>query len=321
MKASHKLVLALATVCCLTVAFEVRPATSPVNTRDVLPNTDKENIELFFEGKQAFLKKRTVADGLGPVFNAQSCASCHQYPRAGGSGDLTHAVNLAARRDGDRFDSLAQCGGPFFQKLSVAGVPRKEIPSYANLRTRRLPPNLFGAGLIEEIPESLILTNARKQPNEDGIAGHPNYINGELGRFGYKARVASIFEFMFLASRDELGLTSVFSPVETRVGCEAVVKQSNEPKASSQDIFHLMYFVKFSVPLKPISHTIEQSKGQEIFGAIGCAQCHVPSFNTGRNKIKAFDHVEVPLYSDLLLHNMGDSLADGFEEGLASGRD
>jgi len=281
----------------------------------ILPGTDQVNARLFSVGRQLFLRKRTAAEGLGPYFNAEGCISCHHIPVAGGSGDLKDAIVLAALSRNGHFDPLTSLGGPVFQKHAVPGVAPRMVPKVANLHSRRIPPNLLGAGLIQEIPEAAILANARSTPNEDGILGRPNMINRELGRFGYKAQVPSLFQFMFQAEFTEIGITSPFTP-------SASIKAANLPmesKVTSQEIFNLMYFVEFLAPFKPIDPAADDSAGAKIFARIGCAECHHPSFNTGPKKLATFDHVEVPLYSDLLLHNMGKSLADGFEDGQASG--
>ena len=322
MRAFAKMLYSLGALVVLLTPFGVSPAESARATNGVLANTDQETLKLFLLGKQAFLRRRTAVDGLGPYFNAESCSSCHHVPRPGGSGAPNNAVLMAAKVTGADFDPLLGQGGPVFQKHMLPGFSPKVIPGYANVRTRRVPPNLLGVGLIDEIPEEAILANARNQPNEDGIRGRPNWVGGRLGRFGYKAQVASIFEFMFQAERDEIGITSPFSSgVVREVSAVADENSVPQPKVNAQEIFHLMYFVKWLAPFSPRYKGNVQSRGETVFKETGCAECHVPHFNTGPKKINAFDNIEARLYSDLLLHDMGDELADKFEQGQAFGRD
>jgi CxxC motif-containing protein (DUF1111 family) len=297
---------------------------APVKQTEALPKIDDENLRLFLQGTKEFARRHTVADGLGPYFNATSCAECHRHPSAGGSGDLAHAVALAGRESGGHFDPLAAQGGPFFQRHAIAGFQVKTIPESANVRAHRIPPNLFGAGLIEEIPDSAVLANARSKPNADGILGRPNMVNDHLGHFGYKAQVPSLFEFMFDAASNEMGLTTPFSlggavrhsyvPV-SNVGGSAIYEMP------ARQVFNLMYFVKFLSPLEPTRNGPLESEGKAVFTSIGCAQCHVPAFKTGSSRIEALSNVDVPLYSDLLLHDLGPQLADHIADASASGQE
>lgn len=292
------------------------------NVGEVIDNLDKENLELFFEGKRLFLRKHTPADGLGPFFNETSCAGCHHIPKPGGAGDHRNAIILAGAYTADgRFDSLDGRGGPVFQKHALPGYAAKAIPAAATVRTTRVPPSLFGLGLVEAIPESAILANARSTPNADGVRGRANIVDGRVGRFGYKAQVPTLFEFMFTATLNELGISTPFALRPALKVVSGSNARERRFEINAQTMFKLMYFVQGLAPLKPRRQGAAERSGQKVFDTTGCNQCHVPSFNTGANKIRAFADVEVPLYSDLLLHDMGEQLADSFEDGAATGRE
>jgi CxxC motif-containing protein (DUF1111 family) len=310
-------------VVCFVAWFVA--AASMVSTQDVetIPGIDQSSRELFLAGKYFFQKEWVEQEGLGPTFNARSCIACHKLPRIGGFGGSENAVLLAAARTNDAFDNLGRYGGPIFQRHSIEGVPIKAVPEQANIRSTRVPPPLFGLGLIEEIPDAEILALAGPldSHNRAGIRGRANLVGGKVGRFGAKAQVSSLFDFMVEAASTEIGLRSPFKSGEDVVAGDSKYSLPSDPEINAQVVFRLMYFVKFLAPPSPKARGRLEVQGQTLFHQIGCDGCHVSTLMTGRNTARAFDRVPVTLYSDLLLHNMGDELADGFEQGLAAGQD
>ncbi len=290
---------------------------------EILKNVDAPNESLFVEGQEVFLARSTPEAGLRPSSNATSCVSCHHVPTAGGAGELADTVVFPGRAARVELDNLEYCGAPIFPQFAVRGTLRKPVHRQANVRAVRMPPPLYGLGLIEEIPDDAILANADPQDSDsDGISGRPNYVDGRLGRFGVKAQVPSLFEFMFGAALNELGLTSPFQRREVLNSCEAVQREHTpEPELSAQEVFQLMYFVKFLAPPKAKRQTDIEQAGNQVFQHLRCSKCHIPTFRTKASNIRAFDQVEVTLYSDLLLHDMGEVLSDGIVDGLATGRE
>jgi CxxC motif-containing protein (DUF1111 family) len=271
-------------------------------------------------------------DGLGPVFNARSCVACHNQGGAGGGGGLEHNVTLyvllseasGERREGvvhayatsDRYrETLAQLdptlpktGRPKLSQLVL--LPGQSgagellaLPSNIRLSQRNTPA-LFGAGLIDAIPERILLANERWQKVRHGGAqggdekrpvGRVHRLpNGKIGRFGWKAQVASLAEFVQAACAGELGLAnpgtaqpaSMARPSERAPGLDLTLKQCDELTA---------YVAALPRPVERPTPGAEA--GKALFAKIGCAHCHMPDLGTVEG-----------IYSDLLLHRMGTSL-------------
>jgi CxxC motif-containing protein (DUF1111 family) len=211
-------------------------------------------------------------------------------------------------------------GGPFahahaISELGVACERTPGIPAGANVTSVRNAPPLFGSGLIDAIPDDVIRAGA--VPRGDGVRGTPNLVRGpdrrkRVGRFGWKADTATLEQFVAEALRGELGVTSPLAPaiplpLETSTRCPGA---SPDPEAEEDVVAALTaYVAALPAPRPRRSHPA----GAAIFKETGCAACHVPTLTAGRR--------EVPLYSDLLLHDMGRTLDDQFVQGSAGGRD
>jgi CxxC motif-containing protein (DUF1111 family) len=172
---------------------------------DPLPDLPDDLLAAFEYGKEKFVAVQTPATGLGPVYNGKSCAECHSNPVPGGSGISldNRATRFARNVEGEPFNPLLNLGGPNLQKSSVAddlpgcNLAAEVVPPEANVTGMRQPPPLFGLGLIQAIPDSAILANADPTDADgDGIAGRANVSNGVIGRFGWKAAVPTILNFV-----------------------------------------------------------------------------------------------------------------------------
>ena len=299
---------------------------------DPLPGLSDADLAAFAFGKEKFVAAQTPASGLGPVFNGRSCVACHANPAPGGSGaSLDNRITRFARQvQGQPFDPLLHLGGPNLQKFSVGGelpgcsLAPEVVPAEANLTGLRQPPQLFGLGLIQGIPDTEIL--ARADPadeNGDGIAGRPNISNGVIGRFGWKAAVPTILDFAGLALVNELGITNYLFPNEMSpqgrpipVGCDVAADPED---ADAARLSGLLFYTTYLGPPPRGPITDAGLRGEALFTQIGCALCHTPSMKTGPNAIEALNEKEVPLYSDLLYHYMGGALDDHIIEGAAGG--
>jgi CxxC motif-containing protein (DUF1111 family) len=217
----------------------------------------------------------------------------------------------------------------------------------------RIPTPSFGAGLIEAIPDSAILANIDADASLKaglGIAGHPNAHlsgnanrsanDGTITRFGWKAQNKSLIMFAGEAYNVEMGITNQLFPQERdeTPGClfnatpedtlnftTASTPPSNANTAVLSDIEAFADFMRMLTPPTPAPGTPSTVNGRTIFAKIGCVQCHTPSFTTGRmfasgsSKVPsaALSNQTVNLFSDLLVHHMGRSLADGITQGSA----
>lgn len=292
-----------------------------VQIGDPLRGLTREQRRLFDEGKTAFGRTFTPEEGLGPLFNADSCGECHESPVPGGSGDEVE-VHSTKFVPPDVCDPLFQEGGPVIQQratplLKAKGIEKEQIPPSATGQAHRSTPPLFGFGLLDAIPDETIL--AYEDPNDangDGVSGRANrFSDGRIGRFGRKAFVPTLREFNAGAFPVEEGVTTPLQPVEETINGRPVPPDTDpapEPEVPESEIDAVTRFIQFLAPPPPdrVGDDSQRRTGEHLFQQIGCAKCHVPEMKTGPSDIEALDRKNVYLYSDLLLHDMGPELAD-----------
>lgn len=257
-------------------------------------------------GAELFSTTFKPEQGLGPLFNETSCVSCHNSPSAGGSGaeGLSTVLRVGQLTTG-QFDPMIGKGGPVARAHSIAelGVNcplAPGIPAGANVTSVRNTPPLFGDGLINAIPDAVISAGAVARGG--GIQGRPNFVDRRVGRFGWKADTPSLEQFVGEAFRNELGLTNPIAPLDLVPPGVCGGGQSS-PKIDAGAVSDVVAYID-SLPAP-------QPGGGDstVFDRIGCGACHVSNLGG------------VPLYSDLLLHNMGSALDDGVIQASAAGQD
>ena len=265
----------------------------------------------------------TPQAGLGPLFNASGCGECHEDPVTGANGDEVehHAAVFHPERAGAMCDLLADQGGPVFQDSvtpalhAALGIDREPRPPVATVVAERSTPDIFGFGLLDAVPDSVILSYADpNDTNHDGISGRPNrFFDGRLGRFGRKALVPALREFNDGAFQIEIGITNPSVPEEGTVGGDSLPAGTDpaaEPEIGARALVLTDAYVRLLAPPAPLKQSGEAHRGSDIFARVGCTGCHVPTLRTGDNPIPALSHKEVAAYTDLLLHDMGPDLAD-----------
>ncbi len=195
----------------------------------------------------------------------------------------------------------------------------------------RIPTPTFGDGLIEAIEDATILANktaSSSMKSTFGISGHENRSgnDGTITRFGWKAQNKSLLIFSGEAYNVEMGVTNEAfpNPRETSTGCDV----NGHPEDSSvapndmSDITGFAFFMRTLAPPTPVSSygNVSQAsiaRGQGFFTQVGCALCHTPTLTAGPSSIASLSRQSANLYSDLLVHNMGNQLADGISQGNA----
>src|SRR4029453_2276908 len=310
---------------------------SPLNAADSenltnpLPGLTVEEGNAFAAGLEDFLEVETVEDGLGPVFNGKSCAECHAVPSVGGS-----EPNLGVAREtrigrlfNGVFDPLdgsvsVNRGGGLLQQRAIQS-PRcqlkgETVPPEATVVSLRNSPPLFGAGLMEAIPEAPIRGNASRSGGRPNYVFNPDTGRTELGRFGWKAQVATLHQFAGDAYLNEMGITNPSFPHENLPqgqamppGCDTVA----DPEDDGSGVTAFTNFMRLLAPAPRRPVTDQVRRGEQVFSEVGCASCHVPTMMTGPNPVAALSNKPVNLFSDLLLHNVG--TGDGIGQGLAKG--
>ena len=309
----------------LTPEFMVVPASLGTALRSL----NAAQRRRFEAGRAVFETVFTPATGLGPLFNSVSCASCHEQPVVGGGGNNDPAEGgedvevhaTAFHGAGARCDDLAAVGGQVIQKQLTPAlsdflhITAEPIPAAATDSGHRTTPDLFGFGLLDAVPDAVIL--ARADPfdrNGDGISGRPNRTaDGRLGRFGRKAQAATLREFNADAFVMEMGITNPGNRTEQTVGGHPFptgIDPLPEPEISAEQFDAADAFVRFLAPPARAPLDFTGALGSVLFRKIGCASCHVPALATGSNPESEVRSRVVPAFTDLLLHDMGPDLAD-----------
>lgn len=304
---------------------------------DPIAGITPAEFSLFRLGLDDFLEVETAEEGLGPAFNGTSCAACHNVPAIGGSGVITEM--RAGRRDGEgRGHGL---DGPESTLLHLFSIPthgcQPALPADATLIDRRMPIPLFGAGLVEAIPDEDIESLADPDDrNRDGISGRAARIRDlatgaeRIGRFGWKAQHATPLTFGADAYRNEMGITNDIFPNEVGHGvsadamrlCDPIPDPEDfrEPSTGRRGIDNFEIFMQLLAPIAraPVDDAVRD--GERVFTSIGCAACHRPAFTTSADApLAVLRRQVVPLYSDLLLHDVG--TGDDMPQGAADGRE
>ncbi|MGH9744626.1 MAG: di-heme oxidoredictase family protein [Candidatus Acidiferrales bacterium] len=304
--------------------------------------------------------------GLGPRFNATSCSGCHAFPAVGGSSPPSNPQIAMAVADGatNKIPRFVTANGPVREARFIrnpdgspdGGVhdlfvitgrsdatgctisqPDFESAIEHNNVIFRIPTPIFGAGLVESITDTSILTNAAN-PHKSalGISGmvNRNGNDGTITRFGWKAQNKSLVMFAGEAYNVEQGVTNELFPNERdeTPGCmlnalpeDSTVLVPGESSIStasdySSDLVNFAAFGRLSAPPAPAPATALTQTGAQVFNQIGCNLCHSPSINTGSMFYgTGLSNVPVNAYSDFLVHNMGVGLADQVSQGLANG--
>lgn len=285
-------------------------------------------------------------DGLGPVCNAKSCVACHNQGGPGGGGDVTHNVTtFVYRTEGDAFahhmpregvvhamafnkvpletlnllhPDLPPVSQP--QLFQVVALPGNSVGSNHCVAVRpvvqisqRNTPALFGANLIDAIPDRVIIAMERKERLRWGMAPDKGddlpvgralrLADGRVGHFGWKAQSASLSDFVQAACANELGLSNP-GQAQPRPLSKPYYQQPASYDLTLEQCDQMTAFVaSLPRPIEKLSVDISQSdalEGKHLFSSVGCAECHTPNV----------DKVE-GIYSDLLLHDMGQPLEGG----------
>jgi CxxC motif-containing protein (DUF1111 family) len=290
-----------------------------------------------------FEETETVADGLGPLYNAQSCRECHQNPTSGGTSQvaelrvghqgsdhlfhnpeipIAHGAEVITGRT--LVNDRSICPNAAFPDTEI----QERVPDSENIRTTRVSLGLLGDGFVEAVADETLIELARNQCKESHrkICGQVIYVpiveapgQTGVGRFGWKDQHASLLSFSGDAYLNELGITTRLFPDEVTKLCNSAPEPNDQAAADgSDDVDHFARFIRASkAPGRDskLANTGQSPKGSKLFDKIGCAVCHVRTLTTAAagTKINGGSYI-IPEalggktfypYSDFLLHNVG----------------
>jgi CxxC motif-containing protein (DUF1111 family) len=304
-----------------------------------LRNASEAEHERFIEGDALFDLTFRPSDGLGPLYIRAACSACHA-DAANGPGAVQKMVVVEADGRTPAADQSALSYGHTVRPYYTAGAHTPITPPEQGvLVTRRLGPAVYGRGYIEAIADSEIeRVAAAQQSSTDGVSGRINRVtftsqpnpdspfhkhvygeSGLIGRFGLKARIATVDDFTADAFQGDMGLTSDLRPDElvnpdgksddSKPGVDVDLDTLN----ATADYLRLLEIPKRAAP---------SDEAIALFDRAQCSSCHIPSMRTRADyPIASLADIEAPIYSDLLLHDMGDALADGLTDGSAGPRE
>lgn len=279
----------------------------------------------FIRGDIAFNDEIFTRDkGLGPLFVSTSCGSCHAGDGKG------HPFTTLTRfgQDDSSGNKYLNTGGPQLQNRALPGHLPEVLPPNA-VFSRFTPPANTGLGFLDAVSDAVLLALA--DPNDedgDGISGTPNWIsltgytsprtnsilrNGRyIGRFGKKAGTYDLLQQTAVAYNQDMGINSTYEPYDTYSDAEI------DPEVSNQTILDVVFYLRaLKAPLPRDQQLSGVVAGKAIFSTIGCNKCHTPELRTDASPISALAYKTFYPYTDLLLHDMGEGLNDGYTEGAA----
>ncbi|MDE0767269.1 MAG: hypothetical protein OSB19_02665 [Opitutaceae bacterium] len=312
-------------------------------------------------------------DGLGPLFNTRSCSACHFKDGRGRppeKGEISNGLLIRISLPKNDRNAAPRAHPVYGNQLSVRALPGllpeatieisyKEIvgkypdenefriqqpeytiddwgygtPDASLLMSPRVAPSVFGLGLLDAIPDEIILAQADpNDQNGDGISGRPNWVKSpsrgdrQLGKYGWKANKATIEDQTAGAFQGDLGITSALFPEEnhslTQVDALAF-PSGGSPELNARDLEDIVFYLKTLAP--PASRFKDDNayeNGRRLFVQSQCSSCHTPEFTTGiQTEIPALANQRIYPYTDLLLHDMGEQLADNRPDFEAKGNE
>ncbi len=266
----------------------------------------------------------TPQNGLGPLFVANSCGSCHA---GDGKGHPFTTLTRFGQTD-NTGNQFIQQGGPQLQNRAIPGYTPELIPNNAT-SSKILPPANTGLGYLDAVSDQdILLMSDPNDANADGISGVPNWVNvppycqlrlnaismsGKyIARFGKKGAAYDLLQQTANAYNQDMGINSTYEPIDT------YRKQPVEPEVSNATLQDVVFYLKtLKVPVPRNAEDADVIAGKQLFMSIGCDKCHRSELKTGVSSINVLSNVTFHPYTDLLLHDLGPALDDKYTEGSA----
>ena len=292
-----------------------------------------EQLMLFSRGDANFGHAFSREEGLGPIFVQSSCQGCHA---GDGKGNPINMLTRFGRYQNGAWDPIYAEGGPQLQQHAIAGYAPETIPAGAD-HANFLPANVTGLGFLEAVADSTLLGMTDSLDLDgDGISGRVNWVspspfftpkphhvsqNGKyIGRFRRKADAVDLAQQVVKAFKEDIGITSNYDMHDPLNYSMSSISGDNvaDPEGGTAIVDPVVFYMRtLKNPPRRNANASEVTEGEAIFIQTGCANCHVPTINTGFSEIEALNNKMFHPYTDLLLHDMGAALDDGYSEGSA----
>lgn len=318
-------------ICCLLLSLlACKKAFPPETAEDEILDGPIDGLtaqekQQFLRGDAAFNEDIfTAKNGLGPLFVANSCGSCHA---GDGKGHPFTTLTRFGQTDSTGNQYL-HAGAPQLQNRAIPGYVPETLPAGVGF-AKILPPANTGLGLLDAVSDADIMAMADPfDANGDGISGVPNWVavpayaqarpgaisqgNNYIGRFGKKGGAYDLLQQTANAYNQDMGINSSFEPYDTYSHLEV------DPEVSNATVHDVVFYLKtLKAPVQRNAADEAVVAGRQIFQSIGCDKCHRPELKTGNSTISALANKTFYPYTDLLLHDMGSGLDDGYTEGHA----
>jgi CxxC motif-containing protein (DUF1111 family) len=298
------------------------PAGFDNRTNGMVPQAEFDDVRAVFEERDDTVR------GLGPVYNAQSCAECHQNPTTGGISQISELRAGHLDAAGNFVDAP---GGSLINDRAVDASIQERVPGAENIRTFRASLNVLGDGFVEAINSNTLVAIANAQPGQSGgqIAGQIIQVpvleapgNNRVGRFGWKNQNSSLLSFSADAYLNEIGITNrILTQENTSMGRNVSVLPFDQVPGNEDpenDIDEFTTFMRASkVPPRDnaLAGTADAQAGSNLFDAVGCNVCHTRSITTAAvgtvinggdfTVPAALGNKIIHPFSDFLLHDIG----------------
>lgn len=292
----------------------------------------REEMSQFLAGDNAFNEVFSTENGLGPFFVASSCGSCHV---GDGRGHLFTTLTRFGQSNPSGNTFLSN-GGPQLQNRAIPGHQPEKIPFNATF-AKFTPPSVTGLGFLAALTDAQILANTDSSDlDANGISGVPNYLdppeyfipknihqenNGRfIGRFGKKASAITLQIQTVNAYNQDMGITSDFLEKEPSIHNRNFISADNvpDPEVPTSTVMNVVFYLRtLKTPLRRNENDPQVKAGNALFSSMGCGSCHIQEWTTPKTDIDALSEKTFHPYTDLLLHDMGTGLDDGYTEGIA----
>src|SRR5436190_7604581 len=295
--------------------FPQGPPFNELNEDNVVP------LRSFNDGRFVFEEIEANDEGLGPIYNAQSCGACHQNIVTGGASQI--AEHRTGHTEGGQF--FESLGGSLIQSRATYPDIVEHVIDTDETRTFRMSTNTLGGGYVECVSDSTLLAIRDSQPEDiRGAAPEVPVLEGDgsagIGRFGWKCQHRSLVSFASDAYANEMGVTSPLFPDENTssgrfVGFGSGYDPVPEPEDEGEDVQAFANFMRSTKAPSRGPNSPDVFFGERHFEQVGCAICHVSSIvtapadtviNGGAFVVpRALGNKTIHPYSDFLLHDIG----------------